>query len=272
MAITSRDQLIAALTLSRNALIDKASLSNTVAGRFHSLWCATGVPGQGAIPTTAAVCTRATTGALPLTNQTAPVATYLAWLELATANSATNLSVHDRLCHQGGLSGTVASPTAQTTNLPLNLTGVSIDRIGPTDLSELTWWLEWYTDTGATGVNATLNLTYADNTTGDVVIALAATSRASGLYPILPATGKTGIKAVNSLTLSASTGTAGSFGVTCTRFLTGTTTMVANKSEIRDWAGLGLPVVPNDACLSLLMFCSTTSTGAVRGLLKLAVG
>jgi len=30
--------------------------------------------------------------------------------------------------------------------------------------------------------------------------------------------------------------------------------------------------VPNDACLALLMFCSTTSTGAVRGLLKLAVG
>jgi hypothetical protein len=35
MAITSRDQLIAALTLSRNALIDKASLTNAVAGRFY---------------------------------------------------------------------------------------------------------------------------------------------------------------------------------------------------------------------------------------------
>jgi hypothetical protein len=272
MAITSRDQLIAALTLSRHALIDKASLSNTQAGRFCSLWCATGVPGQGAIPTTAAVCSRATTGALPLTNQTPPLASYIAWLELVTANSATNLSVHDRLCHQGGLSGTVAAPTVQTTNLPLTLTGVSADRIGPTDLSELTWWLEWYSDTGATGVNATLNVTYADDTTGDVVIALAATSRASGLYPILPAAGKTGIKQVNSVLLSASTGTAGAFGVTATRFLTGTTTMVANKSEIRDWAGLGLPVVPNDACLALLMFCSTTTTGAVRGLLKLAVG
>jgi hypothetical protein len=272
MAITSRDQLIAALTLSRNALIDKASLTNAVAGRFYSLWRATGVPGQGAIPTTAAVCTRATTGALPLTNQTPPVANYLAWLDLVTANSATNLSVHDRLCHQGGLSGTVASPTVQTTNLPLNLVGVSADRIGAVDLSELCWWLEWYTDTGATGVNATVNVTYADDTTGDVVIALAATSRASGLYPILPAAGKTGIKQVNSVLLSATTGTAGAFGVTATRFLTGTTTMVANKSEIRDWAGLGLPVVPNDACLALLMFCSTTTTGAVRGLLKLAVG
>ena len=272
MAITSRDQLIAALTLSRNALIDKASLTNAVAGRFYSLWRATGQPGQGAVPTTAAVCTRATTGALPLTNQTPPVASYIAWLDLVTANSATNLSVYDRLCHQGGLSGTVASPTVQTTNLPLTLVGVSADRIGAVDLSELCWWLEWYTDTGATGVNATVNVTYADDTTGDVVIALAATSRASGLYPILPAAGKTGIKQVNSVLLSATTGTAGAFGVTATRFLTGTTTMVANKSEIRDWAGLGLPVVPNDACLALLMFCSTTTTGAVRGLLKLAVG
>jgi hypothetical protein len=95
MAITSRDQLIAALTLSRNALIDKASITNAVLGGFYSLWRASGVPGQGAIPTTAAVCTRATTGALPLTNQTPPVATYLAWLDLVTANSATNLSVHD---------------------------------------------------------------------------------------------------------------------------------------------------------------------------------
>ena len=272
MAITTRDQLIAALTLSRNALIDKASLTNAVAGRFYSLWRASGVPGQGAIPTTASVCTRATTGALPLTNQTPPAANYLAWLDLVTGNSATNLSVHDRLAHQGGLSGTVASPTVQTTNLPLILTGVSADRIGAVDLSELCWWLEWYTDTGSTGVNATVNVTYADDTTGDVVIALAATSRASGLYPILPAAGKTGIKQVNSVLLSATTGTAGAFGVTATRFLTGTTTMVANKSEIRDWAGLGLPVVPNDACLALLMFCSTTTTGAVRGLLKLAVG
>ena len=272
MAITSRDQLIAALTLARHALIDKASLANAVAGRTYSLWRATGQPAQGAIPTTAAVCTRATTGALAFTNQTPPLASYIAWLDLVTANSATNLSVHDRLCHQGGLSGTVAAPTAQTTNLPLNLTGVSTDRIGAVDLSELCWWLEWYSDTGGTGVNATVNVTYADDTTGDVVVALAATSRASGLYPILPAAGKTGIKAVNSVTLSATTGTAGNFGVTASRFLTGTTTMVANKSEIRDWAGLGLPLVPNDACLALLMFCSTTTTGMVRGQLKLAVG
>ncbi len=111
------------------------------------------------ISTTAAFCTRATTGALPFTNQTPPVASYIAWLDLVTANSATNLSVHARLCHQGGLSGTVASPTAQTTNLPLTLVGESADRIGPVDFNELCWWQEWYTDTGATGVNATVNVT-----------------------------------------------------------------------------------------------------------------
>jgi len=39
-----------------------------------------------------------------------------------------------------------------------------------------------------------------------------------------------------------------------------------------DLPGCHSQVVPNDACVALLMFCSTTTTGAVRGLLKLAVG
>ena len=34
MAITSRDQLIAALANSRHSLFDKASISNAVVGRF----------------------------------------------------------------------------------------------------------------------------------------------------------------------------------------------------------------------------------------------
>ncbi|MGB5240679.1 MAG: hypothetical protein WBN80_08530, partial [Prochlorococcaceae cyanobacterium] len=85
MAITSRDQLIAALANSRHLLFDKASLANAVAGRFYSLWRATGQPGQGAIPTAAAVCTKALLGALPFENQTAPIANYMAWVDVATS-------------------------------------------------------------------------------------------------------------------------------------------------------------------------------------------
>ena len=73
MAITTRHQLIDALgNNSSRVILDKASLANQVAGRLCSMWRATGQPAQGAIPTTAAIPTRATTGAMGLANQTAP--------------------------------------------------------------------------------------------------------------------------------------------------------------------------------------------------------
>jgi len=273
MAITSRDQLIAALANSRHALFDKASISNAVAGRFYSLWRANGQPGQGAIPAAAALCNKDLLGALPLVNQTPPATNYLAWVDVATGNATSTLEIHDRLCHQGGLSGTIASPTAQTTNLPLTLAGVPTERIGAEDHSQLQWWLEWYADTGSTAVSATVNVTYSDDSSSNVVVPLAATSRASGLYQILPfAAGKSGIKAVNSVTLSATTGTAGNFGVTCTRYRAGLFTVVANKAEVFDWASLALPEIANDSCLALLQLCTTTTTGISKGVVRFAAG
>ncbi len=271
MAITSRDQLIAALANSRHALFDKASISNAVAGRFYSLWRANGQPGQGAIPAAAALCNKDLLGALPLVNQTAPVSNYLAWVDVATGNATSTLEIHDRLCHQAGLVGNLA--TLQTTNLPLNLVGIEPERIGQADHSQLQWWLEWYADTGSTGVTATVAVTYDDDTSGNVAVPLAATSRASGLYQILPfAAGKTGIKAVNTVTLSATTGTAGNFGVTCTRYRAGLFTVVANKAEVFDWAALALPEIANDSCLALLQLCTTTTTGISKGVIRFAAG
>ncbi len=270
MAITTRDQLIAALSQSRHALFDKTSIANAVAGRFYSLWKAGGFPGVGPTPTTQAICNAATVGALPYLPFNAPSINYLAWVDVATTLATSTLEIHDRLCHQGGLVGNVA--TLQNTNLPLTLAGVPAERIGLTDFSQLQWWLEWYTDTGATGVNATVTCTFDDDTTGNVVIALAATSRASGLYQILPAAGKKGIKAVNSVTLSISTGTAGAFGVTCTRYRAGFFTVVANKAEVFDWAALALPDLHPDSCLQLIQLCSTTSTGNSKGVCRIVGG
>jgi hypothetical protein len=162
--------------------------------------------------------------------------------------------------------------TLQTTNLPLGLAGVAAERIGATNHSELQWWLEWYADTGSTAVTATVNVTYDDDTSGNVSVTLSATSRASGLYAIQKAAGKNGIKAVNSVQLSATTGTAGNFGVTCTRFRAGAFSVLANKPESFDWAALGLPQVGVDACLALLMLCSTTTTGNVKGVAQFIAG
>ena len=80
------------------------------------------------------------------------------------------------------------------------------------------------------------------------------------------------IRQVNSVTLSATTGTAGNFGITATRPRTSVSLPLLNKTEVFDWAQLGLPIVPNDSCLMLLMLCATTSTGVLRGQGKIAHG
>ncbi|MGB5135412.1 MAG: hypothetical protein WBN89_09600 [Prochlorococcaceae cyanobacterium] len=270
MAITTRDQLIAALANSRHVLFDKASLSNAVAGRFYSLWRATGQPGQGAIPAAPAVCSHGLLGALNHLPEGSSLPHYLAWVDVATSLATATLEIHDRLCHQGGLVGNAA--TLQTTNLPLSLAGVAAERIGPEDFSQLQWWLEWYADTGSTAVTATVTVVCDDDSTQTVAVPLVATSRASGLYQILPPQGKKGIKAVNSVQLSASSGTAGNFGVTCTRYRAGFFTVVANKAEMYDWAALGLPQITSDACLALIQLCSTTTTGSSKGVARFVAG
>jgi hypothetical protein len=278
MTITTRDQLIDALANnSSRFVIDKASISNAVVGTYSSLWRANGQPGQGVTPTTAALATSATTGAIGFTNQTAPATSYLAWLAVNCSNAAVTLEIHDRIAQMGGLVGNVT--TSQTVNLDLTSGGLNppAARLGDSNFSDIQWWMEWYTDTGATASNATINVTYNDGTSGDLtVVAVGGTLRASrminlnGLIPAASA-GKF-IRDINTVILSASTGTAGNFGFTATRLRTVLPLFVANKGETYDWALIGLSEVPNDACLMLIQLCSTTTTGTVRGGGKIAHG
>lgn len=272
MTISNRDQLIDALANNSTALvINKASIATQIAGGFSSLWRATGVPGQGAIPGAAAVCTKALTGAFSFTNPTAPVKTYLTRLFLISGNTATNVQIHDRLSHMGGLSGTVI--TAQTVNVDVDVvTSNMILRRGDANFSDVQWWLEWYTATGSTVANATCAVTYDDASTGNVVVSIPASTAASRMLAIPPAVAGRFIKSIQSVTLSASTLTAGSFGITATRNLGGLDLGLANAGTVGDWSYLGLPRVHDDACLAMVMLVSTTSTGALYGSGKLSQG
>lgn len=270
MAIDTRDKLIDALGNNSDRLaINKASLSNAAAGQYFSLWTASGVPGAGAAPTSAAVPTKATTGAFGFTNGSS-LSNYLAWLSVICGNSATSIEFHDRLAHMGGLSGTVT--TAQGA-LSLVTSDPGSARLGDTNYSDVQWWLEIYTALGSTGVNATVNVTYNDDSTGNLAaIALGATPRAGRLYPCVSASAGKFIKAVNSVTLSATTGTAGNFGITATRQRAITAASIANFPVIADWAQLGFPNIADDACLMMMMCCTTTTTGTVRGQGKIIHG
>ena len=279
MALSSANalnELMAALGSGRDLVIDKANIASQAAGSFVSLWRATGQPGQGAIPSTAALCDNTLTGAFQFNQQTSPVTSYGAYAYAVSSNAAMVLEVHDRLMHMGGMSGTVT--TAQTVGIDLsaNLATSNLDaRKGDANYSDVRWWLEWYTATGATAVTATAAVTYNDGSTGNLsAVSLAATRPASFMQPLnsyIPAA-KSGfyIKAVTSVTLSATTGTAGSFGVTATKPRLIMPLLLANKTESFDWAALGLPEIANSSCLFPLVLTSTTSTGTLRGGGKIA--
>ena len=278
MTIQTLDALINALgNNSSRFVLDKASMSNAVAGAYHSLWRATGQPGQGAIPTAAAVCNNSLTGAMNFAQQASPATSYGGWASAVCSNNAVTIEIHDRLMHAGGLLLNVT--TSQTVNLDLN--GVTADnmveRIGDSNFSDVQWWLEVYADGGATASNATINVTYNDGTSGGLtVVAVGGTLRAgrkiplNGLIPAAAA-GKF-IRDINTVILSASTGTAGNFGFTATRPRMTMPLLIANKTEIFDWAALGFPEMFNSSCLYPVELCSTTTTGTVRGGGKIAHG
>jgi hypothetical protein len=279
MTITTIDGLVDAMgNNSSRIIIDKASIASQTGGSFASLWRATGQPGQGAVPTSVAVCSNALTGGLKFAQQVAPATSYLGILEGICTNAGSTLEIHDRLVHMGGLVGNVA--TAQNVNIDLDTllaTSNLAARIGDSNYSDVQWWLEWYTATGSTAVNVTVNVTYNDGTTGNLnVQSLAATRPASHAIPInsLIPSGAAGkyIRGVVTVQLSATTGAAGNFGITATRYRAALFKPVANSRFTADWAGLGLPEIPNEACIACLQATTTTSTGAVRATGKIVHG
>jgi len=271
-AANAVNQIAAALAGNNSPfIVDKASIASAAAGLIFSLWRATGQPGQGAIPTAPAVCTKALAGAIAFNNQTSPVTSYFGYISVTNSNnSGMSLFMRDRIAHQAGLVLNVT--TSQTTNLPIDLQTLAppATRVGAANYSDIEWFLDIYGDGGATASNATVNVTYDDGTTGNLnVIAVGGTlrtGRSISLTPFIPAAqqGKF-IRGINSVILSASTGTAGNVGFTARRHKFKMPMSTVNLATDRDWAQLRLAEVPNDACLEMLVICSTTSTGAIRG-------
>jgi hypothetical protein len=270
MTITTGDGLIAARGASIVLPIQRATIANAAAGQLFSTWRSTGpLPAQGAIPGAAAIPTRTTSGALATiggawTNPTAPAVTYVDRVAL-NSSIANRIVLFDRLVHMGGLNGTLT--TSQTVNTP-----ALPARAQSTTGEGLEWFLEWYTDTGGTGVNCTVTYTRADGTGGRTfVIALGATIRAGRLVPIVPTAGDVAIKSVESVQLSATTGAAGSFGITCGRRLPVSAGIVLANTAAPQQAGL-LERIQDDACLWPVVECSTTSTGQITGEITMVQG
>ena len=274
MAISTVDGLLSAMASNRQKFpITKTSAVTTVAGGNGSYWRIAGTPiGQGAIPSTAATCNNTTLGGINFVNPTGGMSTYISRLGIL-ASVVQAIEIHDRLAHMGGLSGTVT--TAQTVGIDLNALGSTdniVNRKGKSDYSAVQWYLEWYSATGSTAATATVTYTNHLGTTGKTTTVSVAASRPAGtLLQIIPASGDN-IMSIQSVTLSVSTGTAGSFGVTATLERASIPLPIANNMYVMDWSQLGLPFIYDSSCLFFIGDATTTSVGTLGGSITLVQG
>lgn len=248
----------------------------SVIGHAYASWLSAGIPAAGAAPTTAAVPTNTTTGAL---GQLDPTGTrriidfVVAWSR-ATGGLVT---ICDRLSHQGGLSGTTTG--AQTTNLPTAALTRYTSGVGVMAGAEI------YTSIGTTATTITASYTNQAGTSGQVsplqVFGGTGYNQASRRVLLPLAAGDTGVRAVASVTLAASTLTAGAFGVTLfyplisipIDYMGRPASFCVPQHEHDDSPFLKytwLPQIQTGACLEFLAWTAGTSYSLMAGLIRFA--
>ena len=177
--------------------------------------------------------------------------------------------VYDRLAHMGGLSG--ATTGDQTVNVVLS--DAYSDGRCAVDGSDVEWYAEMYTDIGTSAQTCTVTYTDQNNDTRTLTFSLGGTSplnRASRCIQLVPAAGYS-IKSITKVSIGTTTGTAGSWGITARKKLFAIGQSVANIAPPADFAAIGAPKIADTACLEVCVICSTTSTGAVIGDMKVGL-
>jgi hypothetical protein len=219
-----------------------------------------------AAPTTAAAPTRSTAGAF--NNITQDASTGILVPVSYTFNGqlcAGAYILYDRLSHQGALSGIVT--TAQTTNLPTT----ALTRY--TSGEGVFLAIDIHTTVGSTGTTVTATYTNQAGTGSRVTPAVVFGGtgfREANRRIILPLQGgDTGVRSVESVTVLATTGTAGAFGITLFKPIA---MFIVENINVVDYGDLisgrfigGLPEIVDNACLALMTIptISTTATGSI---------
>jgi hypothetical protein len=240
-----------ALFMHKENRVAGAAAAATVIGEFTSLWQYEGYPAHGAAPGAVAAPDNTTNGGM---KQADPGGGRQKWLTGACGVAASNgmLYLCDRLLHISGLSGTVT--TAQTV-------GGSLTRY--TDGKGVEAWAEIYTQIGATATTITASYTDDAGNTGNTspAVVFGGTSRreAQRMIPLGLAAGDVGVRAVASVTVLATTGTAGDFGVTLLKRLIGIPVPATAQGGLRSFMDGPMPEILTDACLFWLWLPNAAS-------------
>jgi len=236
-----------------------------VAGRAASLWTYDGMPAGGAVPTTGAIPDDTTTGAIPFT---APGGSRDKWLVNASIVPliAGVFLLYDRLFHIGGLSGT--STSDQDVQDEPASPALTRNTGGAGNIV----FYEIYTQIGTS--TTTLTMTYTNQAgtgsrTSTINIGSTGFREVTRAQRIPLAAGDTGVRAVEKVALTATTGTAGNFGITIAQPLAWIPVGAAGVAGWRDYT-TGLPGIPSihpDACLALYFVPSGGTAPEVFGCL-----
>ncbi len=277
MAITSVDTFLAALPGQLLPFNKGPSATLQAVGQYYSPWLLAGLPGAGVAPSSGVagdVPTKNTAGAIPFTNPAFGI-NYLAKLA-HSPNVAGVLMVYDRLWHNSGLSTTLL--TAQTVNsvaLPARCP-VAGDPSGETfDTNGLGAepWLDVSTVLGAGATAPSISYTNEQGVAGrtGTLLGFAATAAVGRAFPFGLAAGDRGVRSIQTYTNGA-TMTSGAFHLVLRRRLASIVVSTANIGAALDWAAIGLPGFPADACLEFLWIPSATTAVVIAGDMIVAQG
>ena len=260
MTIATVDDIVSGLASAQDLMYQKTLTAPKAAGAFQSAWLAAGFPGAGsASPAYTAgsgyTCDKSTAGAISMNN--GAVQLWLAKLAM-TCTQVGTIILADRLWSCSGMGFAAGTYTVTTPgNLPARITDNGV---------EVEAWVEQFVAAGA--ASGTLTLNYLNANTGasksGVISAVVSAPVAGQMQPIPLAVGDTGVRQVTSAVTSA-TWTSGSFGITLLKRICEIPITTANVGTVLDWAQLGLPKIPNDACPMAFFLANGTTAPVLLG-------
>jgi hypothetical protein len=234
-----------------------------IAGRGCSLWTYDGMPAGGAVPTVAAIPDRSTTGALPFTAPGGSRDLHLIGASVTPLTAGVYL-LYDRLMHIGGLAGN------STADQAVQGSPASPALMRNTGGAGNIAWYEIYTAIGTTATTLTMTYTDQDGNTGQTsTINIGGTGfrEVTRAQRIPLAAGDTGMRAIEKVKLTATTGTLGNFGITIAQPLAWIPVGSPGTMGWRDYTtGLpGIPVPDPDACLAVMFLPAVATAPEVWG-------
>jgi hypothetical protein len=263
MAITTVDDIAAALANDQFRAVLKNITVPKAVGSYQSSWLGVGFPGAGATPPaytagSGYTCSKATTGAITYVN--GAVKNWLAQL-FASSTIAGTLFIYDRLWSCSGM-GYAAGTYAVTTpgELPARITDYGVG---------CQIWVEQFVAAGAASGTLTVNYKNpADGAEAGVIPAVVSAPVIGQMQPVPLLAGATGVRSIVSAVNSA-TWTSGSWGLSIVKPVAQIEIPLAGIGKTLDWAALGLPALVDDMCLFFIWQGGAATANQVQARLRI---